>query len=1023
MLSPSGTQGNNPSPGWDAMAENLNITEWTESWIRSLANWKAFKAGQELCQRGAVADLKRSESTCQGTLREGKLTLRPLIKVAGKNDITVACACPENRATGAICAHAVAVMLSAMQKSGPNPNPAAKSPSPKNPASAPVLRAYEVQFSPNFRDEWRKGTLALRLMPSEQAPGPVDFPLHEWLVGKKVALDKPGPVVVRVMGDDLEGFLTAIEDHPRLRCGSQAFMCGTRASLELESTSYRDGRVELKSAEPAQSCVRWGSSPAVLLPEGVLRFPSGHASEEWHAQVRQLIEMGRISLPVASFIGRLDAWLDQIGSPAPGWVGSLHLIAAEPEFQLHLEGTQDALEAKFLITYPGLPTVPFPAPDREIEGLPVWSEDRQRVLSRNRHAEAGAEKRLLAAGFSANGLPGGYRLRDRERILGFIADVLPDLRGKWVIREGQRFSQQLQGISVIRPQIRQLGGGEGSWAFELTFQSDRGEKISSSELRQILRGSKRSVAAKGRQVVISRDCEDLAEPLIRELGIGRVDEPFFLSGAKARLFQNLREKFDKSFSSSDPRDQEVPISLGGLKADLRDYQKAGVQWLARWIDPLGGLLLADEMGLGKTLQSIALISALREKEKSGGVVLVVAPTSLLGNWQDELRKFAPHLNVLVFHGSTRDKLRERVKEDSIIVTSYGTLVRDLAFHLSREYRLVVADEASLLRNPDAEVSKALAKLGTKARLALSGTPIENRLQDLWGLFRFVAPGYLGQRADFKEHYEADLSAATMERLKIRLSPFVLRRTKEEVAPDLPEKIEIDEWLTMEPPQAKLYGQLVRAGLDEIESLREKQGENAGRMHLLTLLLRLRQVCVDPSLIQPKDLGSVKLERLLEILSEQRENQSKTLVFSQFAKNLRNIEKRLEGEQMRVFCLDGSTRNRAELVREFQNCTEPAVFLISLKAGGYGLNLTAADTVIHLDPWWNPAVEAQATDRAHRIGQTKPVTVYRLLTRETVEERVLRMQARKRAIIQATSDGAGEIPSNWTMQDMESLLRG
>jgi SNF2 family DNA or RNA helicase len=266
---------------------------------------------------------------------------------------------------------------------------------------------------------------------------------------------------------------------------------------------------------------------------------------------------------------------------------------------------------------------------------------------------------------------------------------------------------------------------------------------------------------------------------------------------------------------------------------------------------------------------------------------------------------------------------------------------------------------------------------------------------------------------------------------LRISPFVLRRTKEEVASDLPEKIEIDEWLSLEVGQAKLYAGLARAGLAEIDRLREKQGEGAGRMHLLTLLLRLRQICVDPELIKQKDQeaepaareieASVKIDRLLELLQERFEDGGKTLIFSQFASNLRNIRIRLENGYGRVFLLDGSTRNRAELVTQFQSTEGPAVFLISIKAGGYGLNLTAADTVIHMDPWWNPAVEAQATDRAHRIGQTKPVTVYRLLTRDTVEERVRRMQDHKRAIINATT-GSDEEPTNWSMDDLEGLLR-
>jgi SNF2 family DNA or RNA helicase len=480
------------------------------------------------------------------------------------------------------------------------------------------------------------------------------------------------------------------------------------------------------------------------------------------------------------------------------------------------------------------------------------------------------------------------------------------------------------------------------------------------------------------------------------------------------------------------REELYRYSNVGLNADLRTYQSSGVDWLIDRLGQLGGALLADEMGLGKTIQTIAAINHFKQCTASGsGGFLVIAPTTLLGNWMAELARFAPDLKCLLLHGAGRDQLRSRVDQVDVIVTSYGTLVRDLAFHLQREYRLITADEASLLRNPDAEISKSLCKLRAGARLALTGTPVENRMQDLWSIFRFVAPGYLGSKADFKERYETPAAsgdavpAGLLERLRLRVSPFVLRRTKDQVAKDLPDKIEIDEWLDLADDQATLYASLARAGLAEIERIRDKQGEGAGQIHLLTLLLRLRQVCVDPGLLEldeEKVPSSVKIERLLEKLSERYEIGGKTLVFSQFARNLRRIEKKISDGFGRIFCIDGTTRNRQQLVDSFQAESGPAVFLISLKAGGYGLNLTAADAVVHLDPWWNPAVEAQATDRAHRIGQTRPVTVYRLLTRGTVEERVCRMQERKRAVIDAATGDSESLPRNWTGKELDELLK-
>jgi non-specific serine/threonine protein kinase len=374
---------------------------------------------------------------------------------------------------------------------------------------------------------------------------------------------------------------------------------------------------------------------------------------------------------------------------------------------------------------------------------------------------------------------------------------------------------------------------------------------------------------------------------------------------------------------------------------------------------------------------------------------------------------------MVLHGAGRDSLRDQIDDVDVVLTSYGTLCRDLAFHLMQTYGLLVADEASLLRNPDSETSRAVAKLKAGKRLALTGTPVENRLRDLWSIFRVIAPGYLGARKEFEECYEALEDPGLRRRLRLRISPFVLRRTKAEVAPDLPEKSTIDEWLDLDAKTRGSYQALARAGLARIEEMGNQTG--AGRMHLLTLLLRLRQWCLDPRLLDDEAQSGVKTRRLLEILEERSNSGFKTLVFSQFRKYLELARQDLGETCGKVFVLDGSTRNRAALVREFQEYPGAAVFLISLKAGGYGLNLTAADAVIHMDPWWNPAVEAQASDRAHRIGQTQPVTIYKLLTRDTVEQRVRRLQASKQAVIETVSGDA--VPTNWREEDLRSLVEG
>ena len=434
------------------------------------------------------------------------------------------------------------------------------------------------------------------------------------------------------------------------------------------------------------------------------------------------------------------------------------------------------------------------------------------------------------------------------------------------------------------------------------------------------------------------------------------------------------------------------------------------------MDKYEGALLADDMGLGKTLQTIATIEhffasysqSANKPPTEPRPALIVVTTSLLGNWRNEFNRFAPDRRIITLHGAKRDSLRDQIRPTDVILTTYATLARDLAYHLRQEYSFAVIDEASLIRNPDTDHSKAVARLNATHRIALTGTPVENSARDLWSIFRFIQPGWLGTKSDFKERYEIplkdpDTSPRASTLLRLKTSPFTLRRTKSEVAPELPSKIHIDEYCTLSKDQLTTYRELQKEGLRKIEDIRASGQNAAARMQTLTTLLRLRQTCGDLALLGSEKLSalpiprrSAKLERLLEITENAIASGSRILVFSQFAKQLLEIESALTTAGIPSLRLDGSTRDRQSLVDRFQSPTGPPIFLISLKAGGYGLNLTAADIVVHFDPWWNPAAEAQATDRAHRIGQTKPVTVFRLLTRNTVEEKVTRLQSSKKA---------------------------
>ena len=455
-----------------------------------------------------------------------------------------------------------------------------------------------------------------------------------------------------------------------------------------------------------------------------------------------------------------------------------------------------------------------------------------------------------------------------------------------------------------------------------------------------------------------------------------------------------------------------------LVATLRPYQQRGVDWLGFLRRAGLGGILADDMGLGKTLQTLAM---LRRGEKT----LVVCPTSVLPNWQNEIARFRPALRVCAYHGPSR-----RLDPDADVVLTTYALLRLDSERLSaggpggkpRRYDVVVLDEAQAIKNPDSQVARAAFALEAETRLCLTGTPIENRLEELWSLVHFTNRGLLGGRRAFEDRYARPISdgvAGAAAELRKKIRPFVLRRQKSEVAPDLPPRTEAVLRVALDDRERELYDAVRASTRAEIVALME--GGGGGVMKALEALLRLRQASCHPALLPGQEARtSSKLERLFEALEIAGEEGHKALVFSQWTSLLDLIEKRLAGTGIAHCRLDGSTRDRGEVVSRFQSEDGPPVMLISLKAGGVGLNLTAADHVFLCDPWWNPAAEAQAADRTHRIGQDKPVFVYRLVATDTVEERIVALQEKKRALFDAALGDAAAAAA-LTRDDLLELL--
>ena len=466
----------------------------------------------------------------------------------------------------------------------------------------------------------------------------------------------------------------------------------------------------------------------------------------------------------------------------------------------------------------------------------------------------------------------------------------------------------------------------------------------------------------------------------------------------------------------------------GLNAQLRSYQMQGLAYL-NFLSEYGfGGILADEMGLGKTIQTLAFIQYMVE-HKHKGANLIVVPTSVLPNWEREAEKFVPSLKRLIIYGTRRENMFKQIGKSDLVITTYALLRRDLEEIEKFDFNTIILDEAQNIKNPNTITARSVRKLNARMRLCLSGTPIENNLFELWSLFEFLMPGFLGSQHSFQRGIIKpikDGDPETLEYLRARVRPFILRRTKAEVAKDLPPKVESVTCCALEEAQAELYAAVARKLRDQVLADVDEKGLAKSQMSILDALLKLRQICCHPRLLKidipgfSNNLPSGKFEAFKDMVQEVVEGGHKVLVFSQFVQMLKIIRQWLEFSQIPFCYLDGASKDRFEQVDRFNNSPNIPIFLISLKAGGTGLNLTSADYVIHYDPWWNPAVESQATDRTHRIGQTRQVFSYKLICQNTVEEKILKLQDAKRNVAEAIIPGQ-ETWKSLTREDLEMLF--
>ncbi len=726
--------------------------------------------------------------------------------------------------------------------------------------------------------------------------------------------------------------------------------------------------------------------------------------------------------------------------PIRGDVISWQDIDAEPSPRLYLQDNEKVLQAALKFGYG----------DEEVDANPKAEAltvrdipDSWGMIRIHRKLEkevsyyqllTDAKYGLKRAGADA---PGMFELRARTHPIDFLLHSIPALTQAGFEIFGER-DLKLGKINRATPTIS-LNISSGLDWFDIDAVVKYGDQeVALQEIRRALRKNENYVKLADGSIGKIPDewmqrykhlfemAEETENGLkISDLQLPLVDE-LLADANEMQIVPEFQERRQRLQGFEQIAHQPLPK---GFTGELRPYQKAGLDWLHFLHDYQFGGCLADDMGLGKTIQVLALLQSLKERSATQlPASLLVVPKSLLANWQREAERFTPELRFLEFIGQTRKKETISFGGYDIVLTTYGTMLRDIELLRGYRFHYAILDESQAIKNPLAQVSKAARLLNAEHRLVMTGTPVENNTFELWSQFNFLNPGLLGSMDYFRKEFAATIesreeeSVETATLLRKLVFPFILRRTKDQVAPELPPRTERMIYTDMEAAQRKLYNQTRDRYRGMLMGLIDTQGINDVRMKILEGLLRLRQICIHPALVEPTFTGeSAKFEILLETMETLQAEKHKALIFSQFVQTLSLLRAHLDERHIPYTYLDGQTRDRQKQVDIFQNDMSIPFFLISLKAGGVGLNLTAADYVIHLDPWWNPAVEMQAADRVHRIGQDKPVFIYKFIARDSVEEKILKLQERKKELVEQLIAAEGSFFKSITKEDVQILF--
>lgn len=996
-----------------------------EEFFAKVGGWEVVKVARAALAADRVRSSNWTPPILKGVVQEGPTSYRAGLVIKSTVDIENLCTCRESRSWGTMCAHSIAVGLHHVRGASPSPAPLAeKKPVPAPPKKTRTIHradhgtplAIHVILPPNIKDALQRGKVTMvfegerdgKRLPLNTLPLETPFRLSDQddalLTAAEQLAGGDTPGMLMITADAFATLLPKMVAHPRVTIGKTqtVTVAQTPFPVAVRATLEKAGEIRISVAKPFTG-IRFGNwafdnnqfRPAPIIAEGSKTIP-------------------RTEVPL--FLSRDWPALAQAGVEANFKLEDFSLEPVAPKIRLQLSGGLAHLTGVLEFVY-GERVIRLGAKDAG----GVWMPDPTsptKYSTRDLAAEQAALNRLLRDGFTGPHAEGVLQLAGQNAVLAFFARDYQKVLKEWDVKLEERLEKSTkQNLEFIQPRFEITPSGEQWFDLAVTYSSG-GEKYSNADIqRLLLSGQAHTKTKSGKFALIDTGAvEELQEVLLdcapqqndRGYRMSNMQAGFLRSALSVQPAWQVRapEQWTQRAARQSGEMKLQPPPLGALDEVLRPYQKQGVAWLHFLRENNFGGILADEMGLGKTLQTLAFLNSAR---RNGKPSLIVCPTSLVPNWANEAAKWTPSLKTLALHGPARHQLFAEIEKSDLVITSYALIRRDADTYRNVEFDTVVLDEAQHIKNRQTQNAQAVKAIRSQHRLVLTGTPLENSVLDLWSIFDFLMPGYLGSANDFKERYEGpivrDKSAESQARLARRIRPFLLRRLKSEVAKDLPAKIEQVSFCEMTPAQQVIYAQVLEAGRKEITSAVEGQGLQKSRMVILNALLRLRQICCDLRLLKLDNVdpatASGKLDLFRELLQEVIDGGHRALVFSQFVSMLTLIREHLDAEGIDYCYLDGSTTDRAAVVEKFQMNSGIPIFLISLKAGGVGLNLTGADTVIHFDPWWNPAVEDQATDRAHRIGQTKIVTSYKLITRNAVEEKILNLQSKKREMIKAT----------------------